>query len=199
VSGIATSIEITLTQCLRRLPYVEALVVADSALRHDVSPSTLRRVAASVQGPGSPQVRLVVKRADPDSANGFESALRGISHGVPGLHLQTQRTIASPRQTARPDLVDDDLGIVVEADSFEWHGDRAALAKDARRYNLLLCDGWLVLRFAWEDVMFDPDYVRQVLAAIVSIAQRPDRSARSPVARRLTHRAGTTSVRPATP
>ena len=58
--------------------------------------------------------------------------------------------------------------MILEADSFEWHGDRAALRRDARRYNLLVVDGWIVLRFAWEDVMFDPAYVREVLVAVVA-------------------------------
>ena len=57
----------------------------------------------------------------------------------------------------RPDLVDEHLRIVVEADSFEWHGERAALRADARRYNAFVVNGWLVLRFCWEDVMFHPD------------------------------------------
>ena len=68
----------------------------------------------------------------------------------------------------RPDLVDEDLRIVIEADSFEWHGDRTALRKDARRYDLLVADGWVVLRFAWEDVMFDQPFVRQVIEAVVA-------------------------------
>ncbi len=71
----------------------------------------------------------------------------------------------------RPDLVDDRLRIVLEADSFEWHGGRSALARDARRYNTLVVDGWLVLRFAWEDVMHDPRYVRAVLVAATALAE----------------------------
>jgi len=98
--------------------------------------------------------------------------MRGITHSVPGLNAHPQRLIVTGRQTVRPDLVDEDLMIVLEADSFEWHGKRAALRKDARRYNLLVCDGWIVLRFAWEDVMFDPDYVREVLIAIVALVRR---------------------------
>ena len=69
----------------------------------------------------------------------------------------------------RPDLVDEDLRIVLEADSFEWHGKRASLRRDCRRYNLLVVDGWLVLRFAWEDVMHDQEFVRAVLVAITNL------------------------------
>ncbi len=39
------------------------------------------------------------------------------------------------------------------------------MARDARRYNLLAADGWTVLRFAWEDVMLDRDYLHSVLVA----------------------------------
>ncbi len=111
-SGIATAVELTLTQCLRRLPYDAALAVADSALRHGVTPATLRRVARTARGPGSPQIRKVVAAARLDVANPFESCLRAISH----------------------------------------------------------VDGWIVLRFAWEDVMFDPEYVHSVLVAVVALA-----------------------------
>jgi very-short-patch-repair endonuclease len=31
------------------------------------------------------------------------------------------------------------------------------------RYNALGLRGWLVLRFAWEQVMHDPEYVRESL------------------------------------
>ncbi|MEJ7832376.1 MAG: hypothetical protein WKF79_05635 [Nocardioides sp.] len=165
--GIATGIELTLLQCLSRLRFDEALAIADSALRHGVLPATLRRVAGSARGPGSPQVRRVAVVATGEAANPFESVLRAIAIDVPGLSVRPQVGIRTASSFARPDLVDEDLRIVLEADSFAWHGDRASLARDARRYNLLVVDDWLVLRFAYEDVMFDASYVRLVLEALV--------------------------------
>lgn len=156
----------TLIHCLRRLPFDEALAVADSALRSG-DEASLRQAAATARGPGSRQVRRVASLARAEAANPFESVLRSIALGVAGLHVEPQLLITSTRPWCRPDLVDRDLGIALEADSFEWHGDRAALARDARRYNLLVADGWLVLRFAWEHVMHDPDHVRAVLEAVV--------------------------------
>jgi very-short-patch-repair endonuclease len=79
--------------------------------------------------------------------------------------------VISDEFTARPDLVDERLWLVLEADSFEWHGKRSALASDARRYNLLVVRGWIVLRFSYEDVMFQPDEVRRVLLAAVQLAE----------------------------
>lgn len=162
--GIATSKEFTLVQCLRRLPFDEALAIADSALRSGER-ATMRRVARTVSGPRAPRVRQVASLASGEAANPFESVLRAIAHDVVGLRVRPQVTIRTVTPRVRPDLVDEDLRIVLEADSFEWHGDRAALRNDARRYDRLVADGWRVLRFAWEDVMSEPDFVREVIAA----------------------------------
>ncbi len=172
--GVATDVETTLEQCARQLPEDEGLAVADSALRSGVPPQVLVRVAVSARGPGAAKVRRVLGRADGRAANPFESVLRHIALDVPGLRLVPQRVVLGPRQTVRPDLVDEELHIVVEADSFEWHGGRGDLRRDARRYNLLVIDGWLVLRFSWEDVMFDPDHVREVLTAAAQMRTQPD-------------------------
>jgi len=168
-SGHATSIELTLDQCLRQLSFPDALAVADSALRHDVAPATLTRVARTARGPGAVQVRRVVAAASAPKDNPFESSLHAVALGVPGLTVRPQVRIERHGRVVRPDLVDEALGIVLEADSFAWHGDRAALRSDARRYDELVADGWLVLRFAWEDVMHDPGWVHDVLVRVVAL------------------------------
>jgi very-short-patch-repair endonuclease len=169
IDRLATTRETTLEQCMRSLPFDEALVIADSALRHGVAQSVLDGIADRAKGPGSPQMRKVARLASGLAANPFESVLRAIAIEVPGLTVQPQVRV---RTGVRSDLADDRLRIVLEADSFQWHGSRAALARDARRYNLLVVDGWLVLRFAWEDVMHDPGYVREVLLAATALAER---------------------------
>ncbi len=57
---------------------------------------------------------------------------------------------------------------MVEADSFEFHRRRKALTRDCVRYNALVLRGWTVLRFSWEQVMFDHDYVRGCLARLAA-------------------------------
>ena len=168
-AGIATSKLLTLTQCLRQLPYDEALAVADSALRAGDG-ALLLRVAQDVRGAGSDQVRAVAAAARREAANPFESGLRSIALRVPRLAVEPQVVIRSAHVWARPDLVDARLRVVLEADSYEWHGDRAGFRKDIRRYTLLTAEGWAVLRFTWEDVMFRPDWVRRVIARAVGHA-----------------------------
>ncbi len=168
-----TSRRRTLADCLRSLPLDEALSIADSALRHhDVGQEELREIAAALTGPGSARARHVAALADPRSANPFESTLRAIALDVAGLALEPQVPIVLPSAgTAYVDLADRRLKIVAEADSFGWHGSRQALWRDCRRYNRLVLLGWLVLRFAWEDVMFHPDYVRECLKVAARRAQ----------------------------
>ena len=118
--------------------------------------------------------------ADDRAANPFESGLRAVAHGVAGLDVVPQVSLrAAGTFLGRPDLVDERLGIVLEADSFAWHGDRQALARDARRYNLFAVNGWLVLRFTWDDVVLHPREVEVVLRAAVveRTNQRPCRHA----------------------
>jgi very-short-patch-repair endonuclease len=169
--GIATGRVLTLQQCLRSLPFDEALAVADSALRAG-DRAALRQAAALARGRGCAQVRRVAALARAEAANPFESCLRAIALEVPGLAVEPQVLITSVDPWCRPDLVDEELRIVLEADSFAWHGDRAALAADARRYNVLVADGWLVLRFAWEHVMSQAAHVRTVLERVVRIRRR---------------------------
>ncbi|MEP7738609.1 DUF559 domain-containing protein [Nocardioides sp. 31GB23] len=162
-----TSQERTLVDCLRTLPFPEALAVADSALRDGFGRERLRTLAPDVRGPGGRQVRRVAERADAAAANPFESALRAICLSVEGLVVRAQVPVRDPNWLGRPDLVDERLKVALEADSFEWHGDRAALHRDARRYNAFVAAGWLVLRFSWEEVMLHADRVAAVLRAVV--------------------------------
>ena len=168
LDGVATSKETTLLHCLRSLPFDEALCVADSAAR-DGELALLRRVGRIARGPGARRVRRLVELARADAANPFESCLRAIALDVPGLEVNPQEWVRLADPPIRPDLVDRELRIVLEADSFEWHGDRSALDRDAHRYNLLVVDGWLVLRFSWEEVMLRPDRVREMLVAAVTL------------------------------
>lgn len=171
VVGVATSIERTLFDCCRALPFDEALAIADSALRHRaVTKRELSAVAASVRGPGAPQARRIAREATHLAANPFESVLRAIALDVPGLDVRAQLVIRDGEGSGRPDLVDEDQRLVLEAESHSWHSRRGALRRDCRRYTHLVLLGWRVLRFAWEDVMFEPEYVRDCLVRAVCVA-----------------------------
>ncbi|MGN0064511.1 MAG: hypothetical protein ACI379_09740, partial [Nocardioides sp.] len=67
------------------------------------------------------------------------------------------------------DLLDRHLGLVIEAESFEFHGTRAGLARDVRRYTECTRRGLLVVRFTWEEAMFDAQHLHEVLTDVVAL------------------------------
>ncbi|HEX5560806.1 MAG TPA: DUF559 domain-containing protein [Nocardioidaceae bacterium] len=170
----------TVTDCSRDLPFDEALTVADSALRRgNVSRQFLAHLAEEVPRSGRTAALRVAEHASGKAANPFESVLRAISLEVPGLLFEPQVPIDEDGIRVRPDLVDESRRIVLEADSFEFHGRRSALTRDCERYNALALRGWLVLRFSWEHVMHQPAYVRSCLEQ--AALWRPRRRTQTPV------------------
>jgi very-short-patch-repair endonuclease len=149
------------------LPFREALAVADSALRLDlVGEEELVREAAARKGPASAGGRRVAAAASADAANPFESALRGTLLEA-GLVLVPQVEIVTAGLRARADLAEPRSRLVVEGDSFTHHGTRAGFTRDCRRYDELVRARWTVLRFTWEQVMFEPDWVAAVTAEVL--------------------------------
>jgi hypothetical protein len=157
-SGLATAPLATVLLCAQDLPFADALCVADSALRHgDVDRDELLAAART------PRQRRVAEYADGRAANPFESSLRAIAIEE-GLGVIPQFEVRARGLVLHPDLVDPIAGVVIEAESWEFHGkERAAFDADCERYTALVATGWRVLRFTWRQVMHDAPYVRACL------------------------------------
>ncbi|WP_432943099.1 DUF559 domain-containing protein [Kribbella sp. CA-253562] len=150
----------TVLDCVRTLPLAEALAVADSALHLGlVDHDELLDAAARLSGPHHVRIQRVVGLADRKAESVLESALRAIliEAGVEGFEPQVP--VRGGGFSARLDLGHRHRRIGLEAEGFEHHGGRVALARDCRRLVNLSLRGWLVLRFSWEDVMYDPDWI----------------------------------------
>jgi len=174
----------TVIDCARRLPFDEALAIADSALRAGLlSRTTLIRLAEAVPSTGRTEALRVAHAASGKPSNPFESVLRAIGLDVPGLDLQPHVLITDGGLRVAPDLVDVERRIVVEAESFEFHGKRKALKRDCERYTALVLAGWRVIRFAWEHVMFEPEYVRACLEQLAALPVPPVHGGRAPLRR----------------
>ncbi|WP_345507208.1 DUF559 domain-containing protein [Terrabacter aeriphilus] len=166
VDGWVTSPVRTVIDCCLDLPFDEALSVVDSALRSGLP----RRALVAAAGSLGPRLRAralaVVRQGSARAANPFESVLRAIALGV-GTAWDPQHRIRYDDLYARVDLADPDLRIVLEAESFEFHAERAAFGRDCERYDELTSRGWLVLRFTWEQVMLRRDWVARVVERTV--------------------------------
>lgn len=157
-SGLATSPLATVLLCAQDLPFADALSVADSALRHgDITREDLLAAART------PRQRRIAEYADSRAANPFESTLRALAIEE-GLGVIPQYEIHARGLVVHPDLVDPIAGVVIEAESWEFHASqKAAFDADCERYTALVVTGWRVLRFTWRQVMHDPTYVRACL------------------------------------
>ena len=153
----------TVIDCGRRLPFSQALTVADSALRRgDVDQDVLVRAAAEVRGKGAARARRVAEHADGRAANPFESVLRAIAIEA-GLPVEAQGLVTAGGRDLHPDVVDREHRLAIEADSWTWHGGREAFERDCWRYTVLTVAGWRVLRFTYSQVMREPEWVAACL------------------------------------
>lgn len=144
----------------RELPLMEAVVLADSALRAGaVSLGQLMAGARAQSGSrGARRVWRVIDWADPRSGSVLESVcrVRMRQAGLLGFTTQVELVTAGER-VRRVDFCYARERLVIEVDGERWHADPAV---DRRRDNALVAAGWRVLRFTWREVMRDWDGVR---------------------------------------
>lgn len=156
----------TVIDCARFLPFDEALAVADSALREgDVGPSGLLEAAEMSPRTGRTRAIRVATEATPEAANPMESVLRAICLDIPYLDAIPQQWVGS---VGRSDLVDAKRRLVIEAESMEHHGHLDGYRRDVRRYTRMVREGYLVLRFCWEDIMLEPAEVAATICDVLT-------------------------------
>lgn len=170
--GLVTPPEQTVVDCARHLPFLDAVCVADSALRSgEITTTGLLRAAEASPRTGRRAALAVAAEADGRADNPFESATRVLSRQVRGIHLVPQQLVAG---VGRVDLEDPVTGLVVECDSFAFHAHRAGLLRDIERYNALELTGRPFLRVGWEHAFLQPRYVTGTLQSLVDgLAARP--------------------------
>jgi hypothetical protein len=170
----------TVLDCAATLPFREGLAIADSACRLDlIDRDQLLEAALKLRGPSRRRARLVAMHADGRADNPFESALRAIviARGITGFQPQLLIPAgygagrSGSDKDKRVDLGDPERLVVFEADSFEHHGARQALANDCRRYDELSSQGWRLLRFAYEQVMFEEDRAGDLMEEVCRVGE----------------------------
>jgi very-short-patch-repair endonuclease len=151
----------TVIDCARAYDFDVALSVADSALREGViDKDDLEVAAAKSPRTGRARAMEVVRAATPLHANPFESCLAAILRGVPSINAEPQVEIEG---VGRVDFLDRRLGMIVEAESLQFHGTRVALERDTKRYASAARLGLVVVRFTWDPVMHWPGEVHDAL------------------------------------
>lgn len=151
----------TVLDLARTLPLAQAVASADSAVRHGlVNVGQLRSAALRARGTGARKMRRVAELLDGRCESVLESLLR-VMLVEAALAPDESQVVIRDRAghfVGRVDLWYA-IGLVVEADGFAFHSERADYRRDRRMANALEVLGVGLLRFTWEDIVHDPEYV----------------------------------------
>lgn len=165
IDGNRTALARTALDCAAELPAMEALAVLDSALRDGALTREELLAAADryrARREARARARWFAVLADPQAVNPLESAGRALALEA-GLAVQPQVWIGQGEVRGRADLVDRRRRIALEFDGHEHHSSRADWARDVRRTTSFTVDGWLVLRFTWDDLRRRPGWTRRTM------------------------------------
>jgi very-short-patch-repair endonuclease len=159
---------------VRRLPLVEAVVVADAAVRSGLCDARALQDELLAHGGlrGVVQARRVLDLADPRAESPPETRLR-LALRSAGLAPVPQFVVldAHGRFVARVDLAVPELRLALEHDGRTVHEQADVFRDDRRRQNALVAAGWTVLRFTAADLRHGAaPAVAQVLAVVRAAA-----------------------------
>lgn len=162
-----TTLHRTLLDLSARLPFVEALIAGDLALRQRLTDrSAMRRYADSARGrPGAASLRLVAAEAAV-AESPMETRLRWllIQAGLRRPEVQADLRDVDGRFVGRADLYYPHARLAIEYDGFNH---RERLVADDRRQNLILNAGFRLLRFTASDLARPETVVSQVRLALL--------------------------------
>jgi hypothetical protein len=151
----------TVADLARTLPFIDAVVVADSALHTEkAAKPELRQVLDACAGwPGVRQARRVVSFADERAGSALESAARVVfdEFGLDPPELQV--TIHLPAHAFLVDFFWCAHQVIVEADGLAKYAADKDLIAQFQRDRLLRDAGYKVVHFTWRELFKTPELV----------------------------------------
>ncbi len=174
-----TSLALTAVDCARSLPVLDALVVADAALRAGADVEDMALLLDQAQGrAGVATARRVLAAADPGAESAPETATRYLllAAGLPTP--QTQVPVQTWQRTYWVDLGYPQWRVAVEYDGRTKYGGDAWF-KEKRRLDAIVEAGWRVVRVTAEDLA-DPSRLVARVRHVLAAAQHPDRGSVRP-------------------
>jgi hypothetical protein len=150
----------TVIDLARALSFMEAVVVADSALRAGMSKNDLTSIVVACQRwPGMDQARRVIAFANGLAESVLESCARVVfdSFGLDAPQLQV--TMRGPGFVFRVDFLWEKHKTIVEADGLAKYSTKADILAQFRRDRLLRDAGYKVVHFTWRELFETPEAV----------------------------------------
>jgi hypothetical protein len=151
----------TVVDLARTLPFMDAVVVADSALHAEkAAKPELRRILDSCASwPGVRQARRVVEFTDERSGSVLESAARVVFDDFGLEPPELQVTIHLPRHAFLVDFCWEKHRVIAEADGLAKYAASKDLIAQFERDRLLRDAGHKVVHFTWRELFKTPEVV----------------------------------------
>lgn len=147
----------------------------DHALqRRWITAEDLEQVISERSGPGrrgQKRLQELHKRAASGSRSQAERRMGLLLAGAPGHWIANYAILGEHGQVvAEIDFANPQLKIAIEVDGRAFHSDRHSFERDRARQNMLVIEGWVVLRFTWERIVNDPEGVLAEVASAYAAA-----------------------------
>jgi hypothetical protein len=158
-----TTVARTVADLARTLPFMDAVVVADSALNQEkaTKPELLLALGQGKGWPGVRQARRAVEFADERAESPLESAARVVFANAGLAPPELQVTIAGEQGqfAARVDFLWRARKVIAEADGLVKYSDRKDLLKERERDHQLREAGYTTVHFTWRELFQTPETV----------------------------------------
>ena len=173
-----TTVARTVSDLARTLPFMDAVVMADSALNQEktTKPELHQVLKECAPGwPGVRQARRVVDFADERAESPLESAARVVfaEAGLEPPELQVTIHGEKAQFAARVDFLWRAQKVIAEADGLVKYNDRKDLLDERERDHQLREAGYTAVHFTWREIFQTPE---EVIARIRNALARPQRA-----------------------
>jgi Transcriptional regulator, AbiEi antitoxin/Protein of unknown function (DUF559) len=168
-----TTVARTVVDLARTLPFMDAVVVADSALNQEkaTKPELLQALKKCAGWPGVRQARRALEFADERAESPLESAARVVfaEAGLDPPELQVTIHGEQAQFAARVDFLWRAQKVIAEADGLVKYNDRKDLLNERERDHQFREAGYVAVHFTWRELFRTPEEViariRNALAA----------------------------------
>lgn len=166
-----TSLERTVVDCARILPYRQALIIADSALYRGGDRPLMEDIALQLTGcKGIGKARRVIAQASSLAESPGETLTRHIIRCL-GLPMPEEQVAVRTRHgDHRLDFAWRELLLALEFDGrtkyFDYAPTEEVLFQERRREKALMEDGWQFVRLEWPDLFREAELKARLTTAL---------------------------------